>query len=167
MPAMTNPCNSSDYKICVKAHKIHHVLTMPARKRNVTQLVWTKHIPCQRRRKIYLHLFDENPPTPARTHIASQNPLQFLLSQNIFLNMWGLTSACEDSKCFSTPVEKTHLMPVSTQNVFLLVFNKPIPCQRGRKMNINIYWPNPSHSIGDTNSFSTNVDPTHFIPART
>ena len=58
-------------------------------------------------------------------------------------------------------------MPDWTQNVSRHVLTKPIECQRGLNMYLNMCWTNLSHNIEDTECLLKCVDPTLPMPART
>ena len=47
------------------------------------------------------------------------------------------------------------------------MLTKPIPFQRGHKMHINMFWPNPTHASDNINCFSTWVYQSSPMPART
>ena len=83
---------------------------MTARTQNISLQVLNKPIPFQRRHKMYLNInsiftwVEQTPHLPART------------------------------KFIASSIHQTHPMPARTQNVFLLILNKPSLCQRGNKM---------------------------------
>ena len=108
---------------------------MRARTRNVSQHVLTKRLPCQRRHKMYLLMYWPYP-----------------------------NYASEDTKCISTYVDYTRPMQTRTQIDSQLVLTKPIPCQLGHKIYLNLCWPNPSHASEDLKWISTFFD--HTMPAR-
>ena len=58
-------------------------------------------------------------------------------------------------------------MPAKTHNASQHVLTKPIPCQGGHKMYLNMRLPNPYYASEDTKFISTYVDQTHPMPART
>ena len=58
-------------------------------------------------------------------------------------------------------------MPARTHNASQHVLTKPIPCQGGHKMYLNMRLPNPYYASEDTKCNSTYVDQTHPMPART
>ena len=90
-----------------------------------------------------------------------------------------INDANEDTKCIWTCIEQTNSISARTQNVSQHVLTKQIPCQRGRKMNLNMSWSNPSHTNQAKQCISTctpsmpaktqNVSQfqTHYMPART
>jgi hypothetical protein len=100
---------------------VDQTLHMPAKTWNLSQLVLTKRIPCQRGLKMYLNMCQPNP-----SH-ARENVIFF--------------SACFDQ---TTP------LPTKTQNISQLVFTKSIPCQQGHKMFHNICWSNTPHAREDS-----------------
>ena len=75
--------------------------------------------------------------------------------------------ASEGTKCISTCIEQTPPLPVRTQNAPQHVLNKPILCQRGIKMHLNMCCPNPSLANEDTKCISKCLDHNAFVPART
>jgi hypothetical protein len=87
----------------------------------------------------------------------------------MYLNMCSLnTSHTRDvTKCISTYVDQTYPMPEKTQNVSKHVLTKPLTCQRGHEMYLNMFCPNPSHTRGDKICFSTCVVQTPPMNART
>ena len=128
----------------------------PARTESPSHPVFTKTLPYQRGRKMYLHScwpspsirtynasqhFCPNPP-PCRRHVTSIPSL--------------------DTKCNSTWVDKTQFKQPNTKNASQRVMTKPITCQQGHKIYfimrwqstdssmdtkcINLCWPNPSYS---------------------
>jgi hypothetical protein len=56
------------------------------------------------------------------------------------LNMCGPNAhvASDDTKFILSNVDQSSPMPVTTQNVPQYVLTKPLPCQRGHKINRNI-----------------------------
>jgi hypothetical protein len=190
---------------------------MPVRTQNVTQQMLIKPIPCRRGHNMYLKLCKPNLPMPGRTQIVCQ--LVFTIhipwtpGHNMYLNMcWSNPSvASENTNCISFWVDqipsygsrdtkwiskctdKTHPMPVRTQNVSQHVLNndsddrkcistrfdqnspmlartqnlsQPIPCQRGLTMFLNMWWTNITYANEDTKCISTWVDQISYISAR-
>ena len=112
---------------------------MPASTYNISQLVLTKHLPCQPGHIMLINLY------------------------------WRIPSnASEDIKCISTCVDHTHPMPASTQDIPKHVLTKPPPpWNSGSRMHLNFCWPNPFHAIEDTKYISAWVDQIHPMPAKT
>ena len=155
--------------------------SIPERTQNISWLVLTKTLPCQQEHKMNLNMCWPIPtlatddtkynsscdyqitPMSAKT----QNVSRFILTKflpchqwhKIYLNVcWPNSShASEDTKCISTCVHQSPEMPVRTQHVFQDVLTKPIPCQSGHKIYLNMSWSNPSHAREDTKQLSTCV----------
>ena len=88
-----------------------------------------------------------------------------------------------ETKFISADVDQTHPMPVRKQNASQLVLTKPLPSQRGQKMQLNMCWRKPLswqrwhkmylnfcwtnafHACENTKRFKT-CDQTHPMPAR-
>ena len=77
------------------------------------------------------------------------------------------THVSKDKKCISTCVHQTTPIPARTQNVSEDVFTPSLKCQRGQKIHLNMWWPNPTHACEDTKCNSTFVDQINAIRART
>ena len=122
--------------------------------KHVSQLVFTKPIPCRLAQNMYHNLCWPNP----------------YLRHKIYLNIWF--HASEDKNCTSTCVYQTHSKPArikqylnlccsnlsgpaNTQNVSHLVLIEPLTCQRRHKMHLNMCWPNPSHGSEEKEYIST------------
>jgi len=119
-----------------------HVLTKPLPE-NESQHVWTKHLQCQRGHKMSKHVLTKPIPCQRR--------------QKMYLKICGPnpSHSSEDTKCISTCADQTTLMPVRTQNVYQLVFTKPLLCRRGNKIYLNMCSPYTSHAIEDIKCIST------------
>ena len=140
---------------------------------NVSQPVLTKPIPCQRGLKMliksiprmrghkkYLNMCWPNPSHACEDtkYIVTcvDKPITWKPGQRKHLSLgWTNTShVSEQTICISTCVDQTHPMPARTQNASQNVFNKPLTCQRGHKMSLNMclpkhpmplyVWPKPS-----------------------
>ena len=72
---------------------------------------------------------DQTHPIPARTQNLSQHVMK---------------------KRPPTCVAQTPPMPARTQNASQHVLTKPLQCQRGHKMHLNMCWPNTSHANEET-----------------
>ena len=145
-------------------------------------MCWLYPIPCQRGPKMYLNLcwskpnhvseetkyfikcIDQNPHMTERIqniilHVLTK-PLLCQRARKMHINMGWLNSlhASDDTKCISTCVDQTHTMPVRTQNVSQHLLTKPNPCQRGRKMKLNMCWPITTHASEDAKCISTRID---------
>ena len=57
-------------------------------------------------------------------------------------------------------------MPSRTQNISQIVLTKPIPCQQGHKMYLNLCWTNHPHVSENRKYISTCVDQTYPMPAQ-
>ena len=101
-------------------------------------LSWTIYLTCPRGIKIHLTM---SWPNPSHTN--------------------------KDTKCISTCVWTKHLMTERTENASLHLLTKPIPCQQGHKMYLNLYWSNPSCACVENHCISKSVDQTHPMPVRT
>jgi hypothetical protein len=103
---------------------------MPARTENAFQHVLTKPLPCQLGHKIISTFVDQTPAMPRRTQNASQHvltiPIPCQRRQYMHLKMcWpNPSNASEDTKFFSTCVDKTQPMTAWT----LHVLTKQITC---------------------------------------
>ena len=62
---------------------------------------------------------------------------------------------------------KLTTMPARTQNVSQHVLTKPLPCQRGHKIYLDVCWQNPFLASKDTKCISTCVDQTLSMQATT
>ena len=98
-------------------HMFELTTSMPTMTQNISQLVLTKHIPCQRGQKINLHLC-----SPITSH------------------------ASEYTKSISTCVDQPHSLPTSSQNSTQYVKTKPILNLLGDKMHLSMWWTFPSHA---------------------
>ena len=110
--------------------------SMLARTQNASQQVLTKPHICQREHKINLNSCPMTVRTQKYLNICLPNPVH----------------ASEDTSTISTCVDESHPMPARPQNVSQLVLTKPISCQRGHKLKLNVYWPrteliNASHHV--------------------
>ena len=101
---------------------------MPARSRNVSQLLLTSSLPRQRRHKIYLNICWTNPSHAARSHNVSH-------------------------MCWKAPP-----VLARKQNTNPHMLTKPIPFQRGHKIYLHLCWPYTSNASEVTKCFSTCVD---------
>ena len=116
---------------------------------------------------------EQIPPITARTQNESQHVLNKAITCQVehkkHLNkFWfDLSHATENTKCISSFVYQTHLMPLRTKNVSEHVLKKSIPCQRGHKICLNLCGPNLSLAWEDTEYISTCVDQTNLTTART
>ena len=108
---------------------------MRAMTQNVSPLVLTKLIPCQRVHKMYRRMS-----WPIPTH------------------------ASEITKSISTCFGQTHNMPVRAQNISQHVLTKRKPCQRGQTMHIKMRWPNLSHASQDKKKHASLHVYTKLIP---
>jgi hypothetical protein len=161
---------------CRQEHKLHHNMLCP----NVTHVsedtkgsstcVDQTHS-MQRDTKFISTCVDQTFPMPARTQNVSQNVLPKTSQQGnkVHLNICGPKSfhASKDIKCTSTCVGQTPPMPAGIQNATQYVLTKPIPCQRGHKIHLNLCWPNPSHASNESKCITICVDQTHPLPSRT
>ena len=149
---LPNPSYDTEDKKCIWTcvEKTH---PMPARTQNVSQLVLNKAVPCQRGDRVYLNLCW---------------PISRQRGHKMYLNLcWpNITHASEDPKCISTCVDQIPPMPARTQNASQHVLTKPLQCQRGHKMHLNMCWPKLSHVSEDTKYISTCVDQTYQKSAR-
>ena len=76
--------------------------------------------------------------------------------------------AREDTKCISTCIDQTYQMAAKTQNVSQQVLPKPLHCQRGHKMHLNMCWPKPFQASKDTKYILTSVKHLSYgMPAKT
>ena len=86
------------------------------------------------------------PPMPARTQNASRHVLTKLIQcqrgQSQYLNMSrpNITHSSLDTKCISTCVDQTNPIPDRTEKASQHVLTKPIPCQLGHKIYLNLCW---------------------------
>ena len=88
---------------------------MQARTQNVTQDMFTKPIPWQRRHKMYVKLILFKP-----SHASKEKKklYQFVITKH----------DSEETRLISTCVDQTPTMPAKKENVSKLVMTKPIPC---------------------------------------
>ena len=166
---------------CVDQTHPMHVSTQ-----NVSQLVLTKPIPCQRKQKMLLNTWwpnrfhptedtkcistciDQTPPMPARTQNTSQHVLTKPSHDREDTKCRPKTShASEDTKFTSTLCRHNPSQAGEDKNASQLVLTKSLPWQRGHKMYLDLCWPKPSHACEHTICISTCVDQIPFIPART
>ena len=126
-----------------------------------------KPITSQREHKIYLNMCW---PTHASKNIKynstciKQTPSMPASTLNASQHVWPKSlNARVDTKCISTSVDQTQLMPAITQNQYELT--KSITCQRADKMNLNMCW--PTHVCKNIKCISTCVEQTPPMPART
>jgi hypothetical protein len=104
----------------------------------------------------------------------------------MYLNLSRPNTSCaiKDTKCISTcddpthlmpaktqkylnMIDQTYLMPVRTKNLSQHVLTKPLSCQRGDKIRLNMCSPNPTNARKKTKCISTFVDQNPLIPAMT
>ena len=121
---------------------------MPAGTQNISWLVLTKALSCQRGHKMNLIMW-----WPIPTHSA------------------------DDTKCTSKCVYQITSMPAGIQNISPVttrtqnksqhvLTKSPPPFQRGHKRFLNMGCPNLSNASEDTKCFSACVDQTHSRPAK-
>ena len=120
---------------------------MQARTQNACQLVLTNPISSQRGHNVYLNMCRQNPSyaneaTKCISTCINQTP-PCLWGHKMYHNscLPNRSQAREDTKCISKCVKQIHLMPAETQKISQRVLAKPLPCQLGHKINLNIYWP--------------------------
>ena len=79
----------------------------------------------------------------------------------------NITHASKDSKYSSTWIDQNPSMKARTQNAWQHVLTKPLPCQRGQKMHLNMCWRNPSLISEDRKCISSCVVQTFPMLAKT
>ena len=128
-----NPSHPIEDIICISTcvDKNH---PMSPKTLNTSQHVLTKSHPLQREHKMNFNM--------CRTKLSHAR---------LNTNFWPDPShASENTKCIPSFVDQTHPMPARTQNVSQHVLTKPLPCQWGHEMYLNLCWPNLSHASEDT-----------------
>ena len=163
---------------------------LSARTRNASQNLLTKPVPCQRGHKMHHNMWSPNPTHANEDKIVCQVvltkpiPCQWRLEMNLNICWTNRSLAREDSNCISICVDQTPRSTARRQNVSQHMLSKPIPCQRRKKMWLNLCWPdtpmlsmrqnvfqhvttNPSRASEDTKCISACIDQTHPMPATT
>ena len=126
-------------------HVFQHVLTkpipLPAKIQNASQNVLPNHRPCQRGHKMYL------------------KPLPWQRGHKMNLNMCcpKPSNARQNTKRTSTCVEQIPPLQARIQNSSQNVLSKPIQCQQGNKMYVNICIDNTPPLPARTKNASQNV----------
>ena len=128
---------------------------MPTRTQNVSHVL-IKAVSCGRGQKM--------PRNMCWPNLAHANGHSNSISTCMYHNMcWpNPTHAREDSQCKQC-FDQTHHIPARTQYASKHVLIKPIPCQRGHKIYLNMCWPNNSN-VARTQHVSQQTD---SMPART
>ena len=152
---LTKPFYAREETNCI-SRCIDQAYHMRARTQNISHLALSKHIPFQRWHKVDLNMCWPNPshasedrkcistsveqtsPMPANTQNASQHELTkpLLLAWTKNVSKHELT--------------KTPPMQAGTKIIYLRVLTKPLPYQRTHNIDLNMTWPNPSHTSMDT-----------------
>jgi hypothetical protein len=114
---------------------------------------------------------DQTQPISVGTLNVSQKvltkQLPFQGRNEMHLKWPNLSQPWDDIKCISACVDQMQLMPAWMQNISQKVLTKPVPCQRGREIYLDMCWQNPSHSSEETKCISTCVNQTKPMPKRT
>ena len=146
---------------------------MPVSTQNISQLMLTKPLPCQRGHKIYLTLCWQNisharEDTKCSLICVDQGPKMAAWTHKIHLNMrWQNPSHdSEDTKCISTCVDQTPPLPVKTHIVSHHLLTKPLPFQRWQNESQHVLT-KPISCQREQKMISTSFDQTHHTPTST
>jgi hypothetical protein len=77
------------------------------------------------------------------------------------MSLQNPSNASEGTKCIITRADQSAPVPAWLQNVSQSVLIKPVKCQRGQKMYLNMC----SHAKEDKKFISTCAEQTHPVPA--
>ena len=117
----------------------------------------------------FIHALTENP----SQHVFTK-PLPWLQKHRMYLNSscpcqreTKNVSTCVDTNCMYTcvvqippmpAVDQPQTMPARTKKAFQHVLTKPLICQRGHKLYLNLIWQNPSQASEDIKCTSSCID---------
>jgi len=132
----------------------------------------TQAIPFQREQKMHLNLCCQNIFHASKDMVCISTcvaqPIACQREYKMHLNFcWpNPTHVGEDTKFISTCVEKAHPLPARTQNVSQHVLTKPVLCQRGHKVHLNMCWSYVSNASNEKKRISSFVDQTQSMQAK-
>ena len=115
--------------------------------------MFRKHLPCQRGRILYIYVC-----WPNTFHSRKDSNL----SQHVFTKTPPMSANTQ--KAFEYELNKPLIYLARTKNASHQVLTKPLPCQQGYTIYLNLCWPNPSYVSEDTKYISTCVDQINPVP---
>jgi hypothetical protein len=158
-----NSLDACEDKMCILTYD-DQTREIPTRTQNVTKIVFTKTLLCQRGQNLSLLGLTKQVPCQwvHNMHLYMYLPCQ--RGHKMYLNP---SNVSKDRKCISACVDQTPTMPARSQKASQHVSTKTQTCHQEQRKYLKLCWPNLPHACEETKCISTCVDQTPPMQART